>query len=349
MNQFRALKYLLVYSIPVLAYVSFYSKGWLTFAPMLEAFVLIPVLELFFKPDEHNLSKAELELIKEDKLYDFLLYLIVPVVFFLGFHFCKTITEANLLPYERVGRITALGLCLGALGINVGHELGHRKAKFERFLAKTLLLSSFYMHFYIEHNRGHHRNVSTPNDPASARKGEWIIFFWVRSIVGSYFSAWQLEFERMKKRQIFLFSLKNEMVVFHAIQIAFAAIIFYFFGAYVLGMYLLAALMGILLLETVNYIEHYGLQRQQTEDGNFERVQPHHSWNSDHPIGRLMLFELSRHSDHHYIASQKYQVLKSYADVPHMPTGYPGMMVLALFPPLWFVVMHGQMRKLGIK
>ena len=108
---------------------------------------------------------------------------------------------------------------------------------------------------------------------------------------------------------------------------------------------MLSALIGALLLETVNYIEHYGLTRQQTTNNQYDRVQPAHSWNSNHVLGRLLLFELSRHSDHHYMASRKYQILRNVDEAPQMPTGYPGMMLLSLFPTLWFNVMHAQMNK----
>ena len=137
----------------------------------------------------------------------------------------------------------------------------------------------------------------------------------------------------------------NEMMLFQLIQLGFVLLIFLNFGITIAAYFILAAFIGAILLETVNYIEHYGLQREKGTTATFERVQPHHSWNSNHIIGRLMLFELSRHSDHHYMASRKYQVLRNMDEAPQMPTGYPGMIILSLFPPLWFKIMHQQMRK----
>ncbi len=348
MKRIRPLKYLLAYTLPALAYLSFHSHGWLTFAPVIEAFVLIPLFEIFLSPSTDNLTEIEEEIIREDPIYDWMIYLIVPLTYLLAFDFFSAIQEPGLSTTDTVGRITAMGMVCGTFGINVGHELGHRKKPFERLLAKLLLLSSFYMHFYIEHNRGHHKNVSTPNDPASSRKGETVFGFWIRSIVYSYLSAWQLEFDRMKKLGKARFSLSNEMFIYQLIQAVVAITIGFAFSWQVLGFYLLSAAMGILLLETVNYIEHYGLQRNEVSAGRYERVMPHHSWNSNHPVGRLMLFELSRHSDHHFLASKKYQILKNYDDAPSMPTGYPGMMVLALFPPLWFRIMHDRIKKLEL-
>jgi alkane 1-monooxygenase len=202
------------------------------------------------------------------------------------------------------------------------------------------------MHFFIEHNKGHHKRVATPEDPSSARYGETVYAFYFRSIVNSYRSAWEIANRDTQKKGCKTFSLHNEMLHFHLIQILFIATIFFVFGGNTTVLFLAAALQGILLLETVNYIEHYGLQRKQLAEGRWERAMPVHSWNSDHVIGRVMLFELSRHSDHHYLASRKYQVLRHHDDSPQMPTGYPGMMILATLPPLWFRVMNKRVQRL---
>ncbi|MCL4146408.1 UNVERIFIED_CONTAM: hypothetical protein GTU68_055658 [Idotea baltica] len=301
---------------------------------------MIPVIELIFAPRKENLTETQETLIKDSALYDGMIYLTVPLQWgFVGW-FLWIIATAQLEVYEFIGLISAMGIMCGTFGINVGHELGHRFKKHERFLAKTSLLSSLYMHFYIEHNRGHHKNVSTEIDPASSRYGEIIYTFWFRSIIGGYLSAWKLEEDRLKRKKLPVMSLQNEMLRYQLIQIALLAGIYAAFGGWALFGFINAALVGILLLETVNYIEHYGLQRDQMESGNYERVMPHHSWNSDHVLGRLMLFELSRHSDHHYMASRKYQILRHHENAPQMPTGYPGMMVMALVPPVWFGVMH---------
>jgi alkane 1-monooxygenase len=238
-----------------------------------------------------------------------------------------------------------MGLLCGTFGINVGHELGHRVNKAEQTLAKALLLTSLYMHFFTEHNKGHHKRVATPEDPSSARYGEPVYTFYFRTIIFSYLSAWHIAGDEVKKKGKAVLSLHNEMIQFHLIQLAFLGIIYFFFGGWVTLYFIAAALMGILLLETVNYIEHYGLQRRALGDGKYERAMPEHSWNSDHVLGRVFLFELSRHSDHHYMASRKYQVLRHHEDAPQMPTGYPGMMLLSLFPPAWFHIMNTRIKK----
>lgn len=344
----RAFKYLSPLIIYLAAFRSFSVAGWQVWLPLVWAWLVIPLAELFIKPAPANMSAAEEELAKQDKIYDFLLYLIVVLQYVLLVKFLFTMKQDEMTWYDIVGRVLVMGLLCGTFGINVGHELGHRSNKFEQTLAKALLLTSLYMHFFIEHNKGHHKRVATPEDPSSARYGEWVYAFYLRSIFYSYLSAWGIAGKDMIKKGKPVVSLYNEMIQFTLIQLAFIAILFFVFGWFVTICFSCAALIGILLLETVNYIEHYGLQRKKTTTENYERAMPAHSWNSDHVIGRVMLFELSRHSDHHYLASRKYQVLRHHEDSPQMPTGYPGMMILSLFPPLWFYVMNKKVKSITI-
>lgn len=339
----RAVKYMLVFTLPALAYLAFKNVGFVPWLPLLYVFGLIPFLELIFSPDEKNLSAAEEEIARKDVFYDLLLYATVPVQYFLLFVFINTISS-DMKTADWLGKVISMGLLCGVFGINVAHELGHRSTYYERLMAKSLLLTSLYMHFYIEHNRGHHRHVATPQDPASARYGEPIYIFWLRSVWFSYLSAWHLEYERMSKAGRKWYSWHNEMLRMQILQFLFLTAIAWFFGLFVAASFILASCIGFLLLETVNYIEHYGLVRQK-KGTRYERTMPSHSWNSNHVLGRLMLFELSRHSDHHYIASRKYQLLRHHDDSPQMPTGYPGMMLLALIPPLWFKVMHRKIKE----
>ena len=340
----RLLRYLPVFSLPILVYISFTSRGWVTFLPLIEAFALIPLLELLIKPDPGNISEKEEQQLLNSPVFDLLVYAIISIHLVLLMIYLSNIADPVLTTTDIIGRTSAMGLLCGVFGINVAHELGHRKKKGERILAKMLLLTSMYMHFIIEHNRGHHRNVSTDDDPASARFGEMLYSFWFRSIIFSYLSAWKLEAMRLRKKGLPVVSLHNEMILFQLIQLALLGAIFMIFGWFTLLCFMLSAGMGILLLETVNYIEHYGLRREKTKKGTYERVMPRHSWNSDHVVGRMMLFELSRHSDHHYLASRKYQILRHMDDSPQMPTGYPGMMILAFLPGLWFNVMHHRLQ-----
>jgi alkane 1-monooxygenase len=342
----RGLKYMTVYTGVACGVISLLGPGYWVLALPVYAFVIVPLVELVMRPDPKNMEQAEMEMAREDKLYDWLLYSVVPLQWGMMLLLLLELKFGEWNNWEIAGKIWAAGIGCGVLGINVAHELGHRNNPKEQLMAKILLLSSLYMHFFIEHNRGHHMRVSTPEDPASSRRGEIVYFFWIRSVVQSYLSAWELENSRLRRKGLRVVSLRNEMINYHLIQAALLLLIGFSFG----WMYMLAfvgsAVTGFLLLETVNYIEHYGLRRERLADGTYERVQVHHSWNSNHPFGRLILFELSRHSDHHYRSGRKYQVLRNLPGAPNMPTGYPGMMVLAMFPPIWFWVMHRHIDRL---
>jgi len=340
----KKLKYFIVFLLPVTVYLAFTNTSWWTFLPIIVYFGLVPLFELLLKPDKSNFDIAEEEKAKTDIFYDLILLLTVPVQIGFLIFFLFTIRDTAAWSMEFFGRISAMGLMCGVFGINIGHELGHRSNRGQRFLGEILLLTSLEMHFLPYHNSGHHFNVATPNDPATARKGEWVYLFWFRSQIGSYLQAWQIESKRLNKKEQHWFSLSNKMVVYTLAQIALIFTIYYLFGWIVLIAFLMAAISGILLLETVNYIEHYGLLRKLKENGKYEKVQHQHSWNSDHILGRIFLFELSRHSDHHYKASKHYQILNSLPDSPQMPTGYPGMMLLALVPPLWVWFMGGKLK-----
>ncbi|XRE42787.1 Alkane-1 monooxygenase [Tenacibaculum discolor] len=340
----KALKFLTILILPITVYISFTSMGWLTLLPLVVFFGFVPLLELLFNPDKQNLNKEQEELEKENKLYTYILYATVPVqLLFLGW-FLWMMKDAHLTTIEYIGRISAMGLMCGVIGINVGHELGHRNNRFDEFLGEILLLTSLDTHFLPYHNAGHHFNVATPKDAATARKNEIVYLFWIRSHFQSYYQAWETENRRLKNSGRNWFHLQNRMLIYTICNILLLIGIFFLFGLNTLLAFTAAAVFGILLLETVNYIEHYGLLRKQNEKGRYERVKRTHSWNSDHRIGMLMLFNLSRHSDHHYNGSKHYQLLKSLPESPQMPTGYPGMMLVALVPPLWFSIMNKKLQ-----
>jgi alkane 1-monooxygenase len=343
----KSFKYTTPFVMYILSYLAFNNTGILCWVPLLYVFFFIPILELFIAPDPKNLDVVEEQLAKENKLYDIIIWLTVPLQFVLLYLFLGSLQQ-DISPVDIAGRIVAMGLLCAAFGINAAHELGHRTNAFEQLLAKLLLLTSLYMHFFIEHNKGHHKHVATPNDPSTAKYKQSVYAFWVQTFIGTYTSAWHIAIDEAKKKNRALPILNNEMFLFQLFQIGFVLGIFYFFGLSIMLYFMGAALMGATLLETVNYIEHYGLSREKGEGELYERVKPHHSWNSNHVIGRLMLFELSRHSDHHYLASRKYQILRNMEEAPQMPTGYPGMIVLSLFPPIWFSIMHKQMKKYSL-
>jgi alkane 1-monooxygenase len=341
----KSFKYLTPFVLYVLTLTAFNGNGLLCWLPLLYTFFLIPFAELFIKADPSNLDEVEEALAKKNKAYDFILYAAVIMQYYSLWVFFNSLKQDGLNTIDIAGRVISMGLLCATFGINVAHELGHRVNKMEQTFAKMLLLTSLYMHFFIEHNKGHHKHVATPHDPSTAKYNQSLYAFWPQTLIGTYLSAWKIANEEVEKKGKRRWSLQNEMLLFQLIQLTFVLIILYFFSVKIAILFIVAALIGGLLLESVNYIEHYGLSRTQTTEQQFERVQPHHSWNSNHIIGRLMLFELSRHSDHHYLASRKYQILRSFDNAPQMPTGYPGMILLSLFPPLWFKIMHQQIKK----
>jgi alkane 1-monooxygenase len=342
---FKALQYLFVYTVPVVGFLGFFKFGAWTWAVPIYAYGLVPAVEFLSKGSKENMSKAEEEIAKDSRIYDWMVYSIVPLQWAMFITFMFVIQTPGLAWWEYTGLIVSMGIGCAAFGINVAHELGHRHKWYEQWMAKALLLTAQYMHFFIEHNRGHHKNVSTSEDPATSRYGEIVYTFWFRSVIMGYISAWKIELEQLKRQGKPWYHYSNEMTFYAMVQIGFLVAVAMVFNVQVMAAVFAASCIGFLLLETVNYIEHYGLARHKRGD-RYQRVLPIHSWNSDHPMGRLLLFELSRHSDHHYMASRPYQVLRHFDDSPQMPTGYPGMIVLALVPPLWFAVMNPRVDKL---
>ncbi len=343
----RVLRYTTTFLGPALVATALFAHGIWCWAFPLYAFVLVPLLELMNHPDHGSLSEEEEQAALDDPLFDRLLYAVVPVQWTVLVLFLFQVGEPGLGAWDLAGRIASMGMLCGIHGINVAHELGHRATRLERNMARALLLTSLYMHFIIEHNRGHHKRVATPDDPASARYGESIYVFWLRSILFGFRSAWRIEAERLRRAGRSPLGFRNEMVQGLCLQGALLITIGVVFGITTLFAFLIAATIGILLLETVNYIEHYGLRRKISGQGGYKRVQHFHSWNSDHLVGRAMLFELTRHSDHHWKASRKYQILQGHIDAPQLPTGYPGMMVLSLVPPLFFRVVHPHLARMA--
>ncbi|NHF59053.1 alkane 1-monooxygenase [Flavobacteriaceae bacterium TP-CH-4] len=336
----KDLKYLAALTLPLSAVIGLYIQGiWSFFTPFY-AFVLIPILELLLPHDESNYEGAEREDKAKSKLFDWMLYLNIPIVFGLLGYTLWFVSTAFLTKYELVGLMISLGIVLGTNGINVAHELGHRQTTVERHLGKLLLLPSHYMHFYIEHNFGHHANAATKEDPATARYNQTVYSFWFTSVIRQYISAWKLQLKLLKGNNEGFLTLNNDMLWYSILQLAYLAGIYLYFGTIGLLFAIGAGIIGFLMLETVNYIEHYGLSRLKLPSGRYERVREVHSWNSNHVMGRIVLYELTRHSDHHYKSSKKYQILDYHDISPQMPFGYPTSMVLSLVPPLWFSLMN---------
>jgi len=339
------MKYLWSYSIPLVAALGISQKGYAMYAVVVFSFVLIPLLEILLPQNTENLDKNEADKKSGEKIYDIMLFLNIPIVYgILVWALCLT-TQENLQTYEIIGLTLSVGIVFGSNAINVAHELGHRDAWVERMLGKLLLIPTFYTHFYLEHNHGHHLDVGTPADPSTAKYNQSLFAFWLQSITGTYSKAWRIQSKLNKLENRSTLSLKNDMVWFTLIHFVYGTTVFAFFGENGLILSLFAALTGILLLETINYIEHYGLRRNLRPSGRYDRVAEIHSWNSNHALGRIVLYELTRHSDHHFKSNKHYQLLNCNETSPQLPFGYPASMVIAFVSPLWFHLMNKRIPK----
>jgi alkane 1-monooxygenase len=310
-------------------------------------FVLVPSLDLLFGPDGENPPDEIVDALENDRFYRYCTYLYLPFQFATLVWACYLWSAGSLSwlgidgglgVVSKIGLAISVGVVAG-IGINTAHELGHKTVRLERRLSRIALAQSFYGHFYDEHNRGHHVRVSTPEDPASARFGESFWEFLPRSVVGSLRSSWQLERDRLARLGRSAWTLGNEVLSAWLISVVLFAALIAAFGAGIAPYLVIQAVFGFSLLEVVNYLEHYGLLRQRTASGRYERCTPAHSWNSDHLVTNVFLYHLQRHSDHHANPTRRYQTLRSMEISPQLPAGYATMLTLAYFPPLWRRVM----------
>jgi alkane 1-monooxygenase len=302
-------------------------------------YVFIPLLDLVIGEDPSNPPEEVVAWLERDPYYRWITYLFLPlqfVTFFVGFWL---MTRNGGLPViDKLGIATTLGM-LNGIAINTAHELGHKKEHHERWLARVALAPCGYGHFFIEHNRGHHVRVATPDDPATSRLGESFWAFWPRTVVGSLQNGWRLETNRLRRMGKGTWTLRNDVLNAWAMTVALWAVLVALFGVGILPYLVLQAVLAFSLLEAVNYLEHYGLLRQQLPNGRFERVSPKHSWNNNHLTTNLFLYQLQRHSDHHANPTRRYQALRHFDESPQLPAGYAAMIVLTYFPPLWRRVM----------
>lgn len=304
-------------------------------------FIITPLMDLVFGRDNDNPTDQEARTLSATPYYKLLPMLCAPAYCTLLFWAAALFSSAELSLLGKLGWIFSIGTLGGIVGINVAHELIHKNSALERFCAGFLLSMVTYAGFKIEHIRHHHVMVSTPEDPSSSRFNESIYRFFLRALPGNFKNAWKHEAQRLQKKGVHPYSfLQNELIHWYSLSALFAGILTFLFGWLGLVFFLCQSFCAALLLEAVNYLEHYGLERKVLENGRYEKVTPRHSWNSTVFWSSLYLFQLPRHSDHHAYASRRYQVLRHHEDAPLHPFGYPAMLLLALVPPLWFRVMN---------
>ncbi|HEF4737805.1 alkane 1-monooxygenase [Burkholderia multivorans] len=308
------------------------------FGPLF-AFGVIPVLDTLIGDDRDNPPEDVVPHLERERYYRLIVYL-ATLVEYVAFFMCVRIVGTHALAWcDYVGFALSLGAATG-ISINTAHELGHKTNRFERWLAKITLAPVAYGHFFVEHNRGHHVRVATAEDPASARYGESFWAFLPRTVVGSVRSAWRLERTRLARRGRSPWTWRNEVLHAWAMTVVVWGIAIAIGGAVVIPFLVIQAVYGASLLEIVNYVEHYGLGRRRLPNGRYERCTPQHSWNSNHVVTNLFLYQLQRHADHHANPTRSYQALRHFDDAPQLPAGYATMILLAYVPPLWYRVMN---------
>jgi alkane 1-monooxygenase len=352
MKIFKKLGYLFPFILPTLWVWGNYQGGFWQYSAVIFAFGLVPIIDFLVGIDRHNFAKEEEKQVLDEWYYKGVLYLWAFVQGGLLLWACYVVAFQHLSSSEYVGFLLSAMTVLGGIGITVAHELGHKNNRFEQFLAKAILNTVFYRHFFIEHNRGHHVHVATPSDPATSRKNQSFYAFWWQSVTGSIRNAWNLEKKRLERKGKSVWSAENEMwaCLFQplALMISLTALFSLWKGEFLWQVpvfFLSQSVLSFSLLEAVNYIEHYGIMRRQLPNGKYERVEHLHSWNASHLISNFFLFQLQRHSDHHAYANRPYQVLRHFEDSPQLPAGYPTMIITALFPPLWFALMNKRLER----
>jgi alkane 1-monooxygenase len=357
MNPFRKLGFFTAFIIPSLVIVGYYLDGGWNYLAILFSFILIPLIDQQLGIDTANPTESEIKIKGEEFYYRFVTYVWTYVQIAFVFWGCYVTGTAKInSAAEWIGFVVSFSLVTGGIGITVAHELGHKKSSLERFYSKILLMTVCYMHFYIEHNRGHHVLVATPEDPATARKNESFYAFWLRSVFGGYKHAWILENESMRRKGLPALHWKNSMIWFAILPLAFCVGVTLLFSYGSGGLFweipvffFTQSLLALTLLELVNYVEHYGIVRKEIIPGRYERVNPIHSWNASQMLSNFFLFQLQRHSDHHANAIKRYQVLNHYDVSPQLPFGYPTMIMIATVPPLWFGIMNRRLEEWSSK
>ncbi|MBI1350000.1 MAG: alkane 1-monooxygenase [Actinomycetales bacterium] len=339
---------LLIPSLAFIALGAYAATGWAVWLWLGPLFVLglVPVVDLAVGRDDSNPPDDVIAALEADRYYRWLTYLFLPLQYGGFLTVFWAIATWDLTTIDRIGLAVTIGF-IGGIGIATAHELGHKRDSVEKWFGKIALAPAFYGHFQIEHNRGHHVRVATPEDPASARVGESFYRFWPRTVLGSLRSAWRLERTRYARREQGPWRLGNDVLNAWLLSVLLWGVVLVWQGPAMLPYLVLQAVIAFSLLELVNYLEHYGLLRERVGAPGrerYERVEPRHSWNANQIATNVLLYHLQRHSDHHANPTRRYQALRDYPDAPQLPTGYAGMILVALVPPLWSRIMDPRVR-----
>jgi alkane 1-monooxygenase len=308
-------------------------SGYGFYVAALYIFVMDPILDLIVGTTSLRESQKETP---PSKLYDISIWLWAPAQMLYILWALWTIRIGNLNGFELFGLTASVGVVTGGFGINIAHELIHRKNAWERGLGVALLNMVTYGHFRLEHVYGHHKRVATPVDPASAHYGENLYSFWFRCLKGSFLSALDIERTQLKNKKIPFFSLKNRMLQYSAVELSLYVVSYAIAGWLGVFFFGLQSFLAVLLLETINYIEHYGLQRREIAPGKYEPFAHKHAWDQPFTKTNWLLINLGYHALHHKSPNIKYEDLHLCEESPKQPWSYSTLILMSLVPPLWF-------------
>ena len=314
------------------------GSGWWFLAMPAFLYLVIPAADWLVGEDASNPPAAEVKDLQGRPFYRFLVFAFLPLQYVVVITATWMAVTLDLAWWEIFG-LWYTAASISGFAINTAHELGHKRGKLEAWLSKLALAPVAYGHFYVEHNRGHHKNVATPGDPASAKMGESFFRFLPRTVIGSLISAWNIERERLAMQGRSVWSMHNDNLQAWGLTVVFFGALTLWLGPWALVFLVAQGMWGASLLEVVNYMEHYGLLRQKLESGRYERCRPEHSWNSNTLVSNLLLYQLQRHSDHHAHPSRPYQALRHFDEAPQLPAGYGALFLIAYTPALWFRLM----------
>lgn len=346
MSRWKALGFLLVFLVPATLPMAAWMADrtgdpslWVWF-PLFVLFVVLPISDYSLGHDPGNVPAERERDLAHSRWFRGLTLAALPVHWGVLAWSAWWFTHASLEPLGLLGWVLSQGVVGGVLAINTAHELIHKDSRIEQASGGLLLASVGYHGFKVEHLRGHHVHVSTPEDASSARFGQSVWHFLPRAMLLNTLNAWRLEAQRMRQRGLPAWHWRNEMIGWTTIWLALVLGIGAWLGSKGMAFFLLQGVVAAGTLEVINYIEHYGLERQRLGDGRYERTTHLHSWNSDYRLSNLILFQLQRHSDHHAFPKRPYAILRHHTDSPQLPGGYAAMFLLALLPPLWFRVIN---------
>lgn len=317
------------------------SMNIFAFTTVFFVFVLVPIFDHMIGQDpvnpdeEHQVPKLSKEI-----FYRILTLLCLPMQLATMLYGGHILMSVEMSWVGQLGWILSVGTIGAIVAINVGHELIHKDPLIEQWAGGLLFACVTYGGFKVEHVRGHHVHVSTPEDASSSRYGQSLYAFLPHAYLHNFLNAWSLEAKKLKRKGLSVFSIRNELIWWYGISFVLAGVCGVLWGWAGVGYFFAQSFVAFSLLEVINYVEHYGLHRRTLENGRYERTNVEHSWNSNYLLTNLFLFQLQRHSDHHANPKRRYQVLRHHEVSPQLPSGYATMVVLALFPPLWFKVMN---------